>query len=86
MSIEKFDDECPGCRPVLINTETGQVLSEEHPQMQVVNKLWQETTKAEREAYHRVCCQNSRANADQHLAGGFAQRIKIALEALKIEE
>lgn len=82
MSVEKFDDNCPGCKPALIDMETGTALPPESPIMQVVNHVWADSTLADREAFHNVCCLNSRAPADLSLALALNQRMKIALEKL----
>jgi hypothetical protein len=47
--------------------------------MRVVNAVWEGTTLAERQAWHRVTCQNSRDRQDLALAGGVIERIKAAL-------
>ena len=82
MSVDKFDDNCPCCKPALINMKTGLALPPESPIMQVVNRVWAESTLADREAFHNVCCLNSRTPADLTLALALNQRMKTALEKL----
>ena len=65
MTIDKFSDDCPGCRPAVLNEKTGQHVADDHPVMQAVLKMWGETTFDERKAYHAVICQNS--NDPEHL-------------------
>lgn len=60
MSLQKFDDSCPGCRPAMIDVQTGEPLPPEHPAMVKVMALWATTSRAEREAFHDVTCLNSR--------------------------
>jgi hypothetical protein len=60
MSHEKFDDNCPGCKPAFLDLKTGQVLPDDHPVMQKVHAVWRTTTFQQREAFHDVMCLNSR--------------------------
>jgi hypothetical protein len=64
MSIEKFDDNCPGCRPAILDLKTGKVLSDDDPVMAKMLGIWATTTLAQRQAYHRVMCLNSRDAVD----------------------
>lgn len=64
MSFEQYEEECSGCRPVVLDVKTLKALPPEHPIMQAVNSVWEQTTRAEREAFHRVTCQNSRDASD----------------------
>ena len=83
MSREKFDDNCPDCRPILMDVDTGQRMPEDSPEMRVVLALWDETTLIEREAWHRVTCQNSQLSSDLRLTENFTKRIRQALVNLK---
>jgi hypothetical protein len=80
MSLQKHDDDCPGCRPVLLDANTRQPLSSDSPEMQAVNRMWSSTTLDEREAFHRVTCLNSRADEDLTMVQDIAERISAALE------
>jgi hypothetical protein len=82
MSFEQYDEECSGCRPVVIDTKTSKALPPEHPIMQSVNSVWAQTTRAEREAFHRVTCQNSRDASDISLIQKISATIQASLEAL----
>lgn len=67
MSIEKFDDNCPGCRPAFLDLKTGEVLPESHPVMQRILAIWAQSSYEEREAFHHVMCLNSRDPRDLQL-------------------
>lgn len=82
MSVEKFSEDCPGCRPALFDSKTGKRLAPDSPEMLAVNAIWAETVKQEREAFHRVTCQNSRAPSDMRLVQGIIDQIKAALHGL----
>lgn len=56
MSLEHFDQNCPGCRPVVL--VKGVKLPDSSPEMQAILALWEVTTPEEREAFHKVTCQN----------------------------
>lgn len=79
MSREKYEDDCPGCRPAILEVGTGKRLPETHPHMQAALRVWAETTFAEREAYHRFCCLNSRDPQVLKLASGVMERIGAAM-------
>jgi len=83
VSIHKFGDDCPGCRPALFDAQTQRRFGPDTPEMKAVDALWAETTKQEREAFHRVTCQNSRTPGDLRLAGGVVSQIKNAILELK---
>jgi hypothetical protein len=82
MSWEKHDDNCPGCRPAIINRKTMKAFADGSPVMMAVDKVWDATTPSEREAWHRVTCQNSRAPSDLELSTQIANRIQAALATL----
>ena len=81
MSKEVFNDDCPGCRPAVIDVKTGKVMGPETPLMQVVNAVWAKTTREQREAFHNVCCHNSRTPKDLELAGRIFKDIQEAANA-----
>lgn len=60
MSLEKFDDECKGCRPAMLDVATGKRLPEDHPAMISINAVWETLTTEQKTAFHNVCCLNSR--------------------------
>ena len=83
MSIERFDEVCRGCSPALLDIKTGRPYPDASPEMQLIDRLWGETTLEERRAWHRVTCQNSRALGDLSLAKGFADRVETTLASLR---
>lgn len=80
MSKTEYDDSCEGCRPAIIDGQTKKPLTEDSPQMKAVLALWEKTTRVEREAFHRVCCQNSRDLSDLRLMQQVAKKIEHALQ------
>jgi hypothetical protein len=80
MSHEEFDDNCPGCRPAILDVETGQVLPETHPIMMAANRVWANATIEERKAFHNVTCLNSRDRKDLELAYKLTEAIKKSLD------
>lgn len=79
MPREYFDDECPGCRPAMMDVKTGRPFADDSAEMKVVNHLWGETTAEERRAWHRVTCQNSQSLVDLRIAKAFTDRVQDAL-------
>ena len=82
MSRERFDDECAGCRPVMIDVKTGRLFADDSVEMGIVNRLWSETTLVDRLAWHRFTCQNSRSLVDIQRVKTFSDRLEKALSAL----
>lgn len=78
MSKEKFQDDCPGCRPSIVNTETGEPCPEDHPVMRAINKVWEKASLEEKEAFHRVTCDNSRAKEDLALMDGIVEKFRVS--------
>ena len=83
MSREQHDDNCPGCRPVLLDLTTKQPLPDDSPEMVACNEVWDGTNLIERQAWHRVTCQNSRLPGDLRLAGAIADRMKTAMAKIE---
>lgn len=80
MSWEKFEEDCPGCRPVLLDAKTGKPFDPDHPVMKKINAVWENTTPEERQVFHRVTCNNSRDPGDLGLMRGLAERMRTALD------
>lgn len=76
MPMNQFSDDCPGCRPAILDFATGKALSDDHPVMQKMLSIWLETTYEERQAYHRVMCQNSRAITDLMIVEVIVKKLK----------
>jgi len=83
MSWEKFSDSCKGCLPVILDIETGKKLSDDHPLMQATMAVWANMTLKEKQAYHRVMCQNSRDFYDCMIVKGMTRKIRKAAKALE---
>lgn len=83
---DRFDDDCPGCRPAMMNVKTGRMFADDSIEMMTVNRLWGETTLEERKAWHRVTCQNSRSLVDLQFSKTFADRLEAAFAAMKTEK
>lgn len=78
MSIQKFEHDCEGCEPALLDTNTGKVMTNDHPVMQAMNKIWAETDVATKTAFHDVCCLNSREPAKLKLCQDLMTRVQLA--------
>ena len=71
-----FCDNCPGCRPAMMNQETGEVLADDSPEMKQILDIWyNQTTYQERKAFINVTLHNSRDAQDLRLAEMFINRI-----------
>lgn len=74
-----FDPNCPGCRPALINPQSGMVYPADHPIAVTVNRVFDEATPEEQQAYYRVTVKNSRAPTDLDLLQNLTLKINAAL-------
>jgi len=79
MSHDCFDDECPGCRPAMVDVKTGRLLADDSVEMKTVRRIWSGTTLKERQAWHRFTCQNSRSIVDIQIVKAFSDRLEAAL-------
>jgi hypothetical protein len=79
MSWQTYDDSCRGCKPAMLNFDTGQPLPDSAPQMQVVLALFAELSPAEKQAWHRFTCLNSRVPQDLAVVEKFMRSIEQAL-------
>lgn len=61
-------ENCPACRPVAFNPDTGEPLPASHPIQRAADAAWRNALPAQRIAWHRVTCLNSRHPADRMLA------------------
>jgi hypothetical protein len=82
MSWEEHDDDCPGCRPVVIDPRTMVALPEDSPVMRAILGMWAGTDLAERQAWHRFTCGNSRAPSDLRLVDGIRRKMQEALAGI----
>lgn len=79
MSREAFDDECPGCRPALVDPRTGEKYADSSPPMVALNAVWAATPVETRRAFHRVTCLDSLAFMDIEAASNLMVSFKHAL-------
>lgn len=64
MSCEKFDPKCSGCRPAIIDPRTNNVLPADDPVMEIINRVWDDSSLEDQEAFWRVTVKNSRDPSD----------------------
>ena len=83
MSREQFEEGCRGCRPAVINLETGQAEPDNSPIMIAINRVYDYASYEEKESFHKFTCLNSRDPEVLRLAGGLIGRIKFAVACLK---
>ena len=76
MSLEKYDPNCPGCRPAIFDLNTQAVLPDDHPVMVKIFKVYDAASLLEKRAWHAVTCKNSRAVLDMALAEDLVRRMQ----------
>jgi hypothetical protein len=81
MSLDKFDDHCPSCRPLMLDMQTGQPLPDGHPLLAIVDEVWKEMSISERAAFHRFTCLNKRTPEEIAVMETFGARITDRYEA-----
>lgn len=83
MSREAFEEGCRGCKPVLIDLETYQPMSDDAPPMKAILALWETFTLAEKQSWHEFTCHNSREPQILAVVTGIQQRMQAALKAIE---
>ena len=78
MRWEQYNDNCPWCRPCLIDKKTRRPLPDNHPTMRIMLRVWNEASRAERAAYHRFMCQHSRLRSDVTAVDLICARVRQA--------
>lgn len=79
MTCEKFDPNCPGCRPAIYDPSTKQVMAQDHPMMVAVNAVWDAAPREEQEACWRIWVKNGRDQSDLRLASAFMEKVQERL-------
>lgn len=80
MEDHEFCDNCPGCRPAMLDVEANKPVSRDDPKMQIVDRIWDnETTYAERKAFIEVTLKNSRLPNELKLAQRVIYKIQEGL-------
>jgi hypothetical protein len=80
VSREAFDENCPGCKPAILDIKTQQPLPDDHVIMQAVHKVWETTTREEREAFHRLTCLNDTSDETRSKLQSLYERIALAIK------
>jgi hypothetical protein len=83
MARDTFENDCPDCRPVIIDPETGKIYGPDSDIMRAVTLVWEEAPINVREAFHRVTCLNSRSPFDLHTMQAFSRKISEAMDKLE---
>jgi hypothetical protein len=84
MILEKFDDHCPGCKPVILNPETSGPFPENHPAMVKFRRIWNKTTREQREAFHNVMCVGSRDRYELRLVKQITDQLWALYEKIPL--
>ena len=80
ISCDKFDPKCQGCRPALIDVDSGEVFPKTHPLMIIVNSVWDDASVEEQEAFWNVTVKNSRDPKHLALTEVLNKRIQEKME------
>jgi hypothetical protein len=76
MSLQEYQDNCPGCRPAIVDVKTGVILPDDDPMMVRMLAVWATTSVAQRRAYHRVMCLNSRDAIDLFIVNQIVRKLE----------
>jgi hypothetical protein len=83
VSEKAFVDDCPGCRPALLDPKTGTLLPQDDPFVVLVNKIYDELSRADKVAWHRFTCLNARDLVTVSAVKRFSDQIEAAGKELK---
>ncbi len=75
MSMKEYQDNCPGCKPMILDIHTMKPLPDDDPIMVAALEVWGRSTLEERKAFHDVMCNNSRTLENLRLAEGLTKRM-----------
>jgi hypothetical protein len=80
MSNKHFEENCPGCKPVLADSKTFEPLPEDDPASKALAGVWEKTTLEERQSFHNVTCNNSRDEKDLEVMAKISAQLQQALK------
>ena len=83
MSREEFDDNCPDCKPTLIDVRTGAPMSKDSPEMRAIEEIWKTLTRDEKLAFHRFTCLNDYHEKNLAVIRRIVARIQAAGDRTK---
>lgn len=81
MAADKYEDDCPDCRPVLLDVTTGKPLDASTPEMKVVLDIWETLTRDEKQLFHDFTCTNSRTDKCMRLMKSLSDKIAAGMKA-----
>ncbi len=89
MSLERFHEDCPGCRPALaeVNTKTGKLtrMANDHPLMVAVNKVYDASSYEEKLAFHKMSCQNDTSDENMAVLKPLMSRMEEATASWAVD-
>lgn len=80
MSCEKFDPNCEGCRPVIVDGQTGKLMPPDSSIMLAVMRVWNKSTLEEQQAFWNVTVKNSRDRTDLFHMTAMNTRIEAEMK------
>jgi hypothetical protein len=83
VSLEKFDPNCKGCRPAMVDAKTMQRMPEDSKEMRAILLLWEHQSIETKQAWHDFTCLNSRDYRVMVLVNRFADAMQEVLKALE---
>lgn len=87
MPKHEFCDECPGCRPALLDVKTEKIMADDHPIMIAINDVWDyETSYGERKAFIDVTYHNSTNEEDKTSFLKIMKMFRSKLEEIEKEQ
>lgn len=80
MSWKEYEEGCPGCRPLLLDANTGKPMDPESDHMRTINSVFDSATIQEKQAFHNFMCNNSRKPMEVALVQGLIARFQQAAQ------
>ncbi len=81
MARHSYDPKCPDCRPVVLDPKTMQRLPADDPFMVIVNRVFDASSREDKEAFVNVTVHNSREPDDMRRLAELTKRIEAAGKA-----
>jgi len=77
----EFCDDCPGCRPAILDVQTGMPMGKNTPQMVEINRIWdEETTYDQRKEFIEFSMQTENPLPPSPAAMQFLQKASEVIQ------
>lgn len=77
---ESYEENCQGCKPVILDIKTGRPFPADHPAVVAINAVFNSLPLSDKQAWHELTCHNSR---EPQVLAAMARVQKLFSDALE---